>query len=35
MIGLGRMGANMTKRLAERGHEMKTYDPQVDSTFGS
>ncbi len=32
MIGLGRMGANMTKRLAERGHEMKTYDPQVDST---
>ena len=32
MIGLGRMGANMTKRLEERGHEMKTYDPQVDST---
>jgi 6-phosphogluconate dehydrogenase len=32
MIGLGRMGANMTKRLAERGHDMKTYDPQVDST---
>jgi 6-phosphogluconate dehydrogenase len=35
MIGLGRMGANMTKRLAERGHEMKTYDPQVDSTAKS
>jgi 6-phosphogluconate dehydrogenase len=32
MIGLGRMGANMTKRLEERGHEMKTYDPQVEST---
>src|SRR5205823_9612558 len=32
MIGLGRMGGNMTKRLAERGHEMKTYDPQVEST---
>jgi 6-phosphogluconate dehydrogenase len=32
MIGLGRMGANMAKRLEERGHEMKTYDPQVDST---
>jgi 6-phosphogluconate dehydrogenase len=35
MIGLGRMGANMTKRLAERGHEMRTYDPQVDSTAKS
>ena len=32
MIGLGRMGGNMTKRLAERGHDMKTYDPQVEST---
>jgi 6-phosphogluconate dehydrogenase len=32
MIGLGRMGANMTKRLEERGHELKTFDPQVDST---
>jgi 6-phosphogluconate dehydrogenase len=32
MIGLGRMGGNMTKRLAERGHDMKTYDPSVDST---
>jgi 6-phosphogluconate dehydrogenase len=32
MIGLGRMGGNMTKRLEERGHEVKTYDPQVDST---
>jgi 6-phosphogluconate dehydrogenase len=32
MIGLGRMGGNMTRRLAERGHDMKTYDPTVDST---
>ena len=35
MIGLGRMGGNMTKRLAERGHDMKTYDPGVSSTAGS
>ena len=26
MIGLGRMGGNMTIRLAERGHDVKTYD---------
>jgi len=32
MIGLGRMGGNMTKRLEERGHDMKTYDPGVSST---
>jgi 6-phosphogluconate dehydrogenase len=32
MIGLGRMGGNMTKRLAAAGHDMKTYDPGVDST---
>jgi 6-phosphogluconate dehydrogenase len=32
MIGLGRMGGNMTKRLAERGHDVKTYDPQVESS---
>jgi 6-phosphogluconate dehydrogenase len=35
MIGLGRMGGNMTKRLAERGHDVKTYDPQVESTAKS
>jgi 6-phosphogluconate dehydrogenase len=35
MIGLGRMGGNMTKRLAERGHDVKTYDPGVDSTAQS
>ena len=32
MIGLGRMGGNMTKRLTERGHDVKTYDPGVEST---
>ncbi len=32
MIGLGRMGGNMVKRLEERGHDLKTYDPGVEST---
>jgi 6-phosphogluconate dehydrogenase len=32
MIGLGRMGGNMTTRLTEHGHDMKTYDPGVEST---
>ena len=32
MIGLGRMGSSMTKRLEQHGHEVKTYDPQVTST---
>jgi 6-phosphogluconate dehydrogenase len=32
MIGLGRMGGNMTKRLTERGHDVHTYDPGVEST---
>ncbi len=35
MIGLGRMGAGMTKRLQQHGHEIKTYDPQVKSTASS
>jgi 6-phosphogluconate dehydrogenase len=35
MIGLGRMGSGMTKRLEEHGHEIKTYDPQVASTAKS
>src|SRR5947199_516182 len=35
MIGLGRMGNGMTERLREGGHEIKTYDPKVDSTAGS
>ena len=32
MIGLGRMGSGMTKRLEAQGHEVKTYDPKVAST---
>ncbi|HEY3183132.1 MAG TPA: decarboxylating 6-phosphogluconate dehydrogenase [Gaiellaceae bacterium] len=35
MIGLGRMGGNMTERLREHGHEVSTYDPQVESTAES
>jgi 6-phosphogluconate dehydrogenase len=35
MVGLGRMGGNMTKRLEAAGHDMKTFDPQVDSTASS
>jgi 6-phosphogluconate dehydrogenase len=31
MIGLGRMGNGMTGRLRERGHDVKTYDPAVES----
>jgi 6-phosphogluconate dehydrogenase len=32
MVGLGRMGSGMTKRLQQAGHDVKTYDPNVDST---
>jgi 6-phosphogluconate dehydrogenase len=32
MVGLGRMGSGMTKRLERDGHELRTYDPKVDST---
>ena len=32
MVGLGRMGAGMTKRLEQHGIEMKTFDPNVAST---
>ena len=32
MVGLGRMGSGMTKRLEQHGHEIKTYDPNVKST---
>jgi 6-phosphogluconate dehydrogenase len=35
MIGLGRMGGNMTTRLEQAGHEVKTYDPKVPATAGS
>jgi 6-phosphogluconate dehydrogenase len=31
MIGLGRMGHGMTERLREHGHDVKTYDPAVES----
>jgi 6-phosphogluconate dehydrogenase len=31
MVGLGRMGANMTERLLAAGHDLKTYDPNVES----
>ena len=32
MVGLGRMGSGMTKRLERDGHEVATYDPNVEST---
>jgi 6-phosphogluconate dehydrogenase len=35
MIGLGRMGGNMTTRLQQAGHDVKTYDPKVPATAGS
>jgi 6-phosphogluconate dehydrogenase len=31
MIGLGRMGSGMTERLRDRGHDVRTYDPKVES----
>jgi 6-phosphogluconate dehydrogenase len=31
MIGLGRMGNGMTERLREGGHEVQTYDPNVEA----
>ena len=31
MIGLGRMGSGMSERLREHGHDVHTYDPQVES----
>ncbi len=35
MVGLGRMGGNMTERLREAGHDVKTFDPKVESTASS
>ena len=35
MIGLGRMGGNMTRRLELAGHDVKTFDPKVESTADS
>ena len=32
MVGLGRMGSGMTERLRGRGQDIKTYDPNVDSS---
>ena len=32
MVGLGRMGSGMTKRLEQHGHEVATFDPNVEST---
>src|SRR5919198_4051437 len=31
MIGLGGMGSGMTERLREGGHDVKSYDPAVES----
>ena len=35
MVGLGRMGGNMTTRLGQAGHDVRTFDPKVDSTSSS
>jgi 6-phosphogluconate dehydrogenase len=35
MVGLGRMGGNMAERLERAGHEVRTYDPKVESTAES
>ena len=35
MVGLGRMGGNMTERLRQAGHDVKTYDPHVEATASS
>jgi 6-phosphogluconate dehydrogenase len=35
MIGLGRMGNGMTERLRQHGHDVKTYDPKVESRTAS
>jgi len=35
MVGLGRMGANMSERLTAAGHDLKTYDPNVEGTAKS
>ena len=31
MIGLGRMGANMVRRLMQGGHECVAYDPKPEA----
>src|SRR4029450_10135349 len=34
MIGLGRMGANMVRRLIRNGHECVLYDPDQSAVAG-
>ena len=34
MIGLGRMGANMTERLLQGGHQVVVYDRSADAVRG-
>src|SRR3954454_3869554 len=31
MVGLGRMGAGMTERLRRNDHDVKSFDPKVES----
>ena len=35
MIGLGRMGANMTQRLLLAGHQLVVYDQNADAVAAS
>jgi 6-phosphogluconate dehydrogenase len=35
MVGLGRMGGNMTERLRSSGHDVFTFDPHAESTADS
>ena len=35
MIGLGRMGNGMTERLREHDHDVRTFDPKVESRTAS
>ena len=35
MIGLGRMGSGMTERLRDGGHDVSTYDPNVEARTAS
>jgi 6-phosphogluconate dehydrogenase len=35
MIGLGRMGHGMTERLRQGGHDVRTYDPNVEERTAS
>jgi 6-phosphogluconate dehydrogenase len=35
MIGLGRMGNGMTERLTQHDHDVRTYDPNVESRTAS